>query len=244
MQVTTLDERWYGETNTKGNLIGWRPSLTWILQYCPKGKGFEMWLGKHTYDEAQAIKEEAGARGSRVHKAIEQIVKRYMEGDKSPIKILDQFTDIDGNKQDLNPDEWFAIMSFVNWFKQKNIIKILGSEETFLSRYFGCTLDLRYTYEKKDKEIDAITDVKTSQDTYVSAEGQLAGQRIACEERGLPVDETSILKVGYRRNKKGWKEDVYSFQPEILDAAYVFWKKENKNARPYQRDYPIELSLF
>lgn len=245
MQVTTLDERFYAEENKTGGLKGYRPSLTWIMQYTPKGKGYEMWLGKHGYDEAQQLKKEAGERGSRVHRAIEEIVKRYMAGEKKGIKMIDKFTDIDGNKQDLDPDEWHAVMTFVDWFKQKNITKVHSSEQTLLTKLFGCTLDLRYDYlNKKDKEIKAVTDVKTSQKTFVNAEGQLSGQRIACEDKGFKVDETSILKVGYRMNKKGWKEDVYAYQPELFDAAYTFWKKENANKKPYQRDYPLSLSLF
>lgn len=245
MQITSLDERWYAEEDDDGMLKGYRPSLTWIMQYVPKGKGFEMWLGDKGYDEAQRLKKEAGERGSRVHRAIEEIVKRYMDGNKESIKMLDKFTDIDGNEQDLDPDEWRSVMTFVDWFKQKRIIKFLASEETLLTKRFGCTLDLRYIYlNKKDKEINAVTDIKTSQQTFVNAEGQLTGQKIACEDNGFQVDETSILKVGYKLNKRGWKEDVYAFQPELFDAAYTFWKKENARKRPYQRDYPIELSLF
>lgn len=244
VQVTTLDERFYAEYDNKDNYKGFRPSLTWITSYYPKGKEYEQWLGGHGYDEAKLLMKEAGERGSRVHKAIEELVKRFMEGDKKGIKMLDTFGDMGGEKKDLDPSEWRAVMTFIDWFKQKNIIKILSSEQTLLTKYYGCTLDFRYTYDKKGEEVYAVTDFKTSKYIYPSSEIQLTGQKRACEENDLRVDETSILQVGYALNKKGWKEKVYDYQPELLDSVYNIWKKENANKRPYQREYPISLSLF
>lgn len=244
MQVTTLDERFYAVYDKNRKYRDFRPSLTWIINYTPKGEGFDRWLGGHGYDEAQVLKKEAGERGSRVHKAIEILLKKYMESDKSGIKMIDQFMDLEGEKKDLAPDEWHAVMTFVAWFKQKNIKKVLSSELTLLTTEFGCTLDTTYIYEKKDKEIYALTDFKTSQQNYVSSEGQLAGQTIACQENGLRVDEASILQVGYRRTIKGYKETVYPFQPELFEAAYTFWEKDNSKKKPYQKDYPLSLSLL
>ena len=238
MQVTTLDERWYGKTNKKGDLIDWKPSLTWIGSTFPKGKGYEMWLGKNGYDEAQELKNEAGARGSRVHHCIDILAQGFMKNENISIKMGELFTDMDGEAKALQPDEWYAVMTFVDWFKEKPT-QILSSEKSFLADKFGCTIDLRIMRD----DIPQLVDLKTSQDIYPNSEIQLTGQRIACEQSKIEIQKTSILQVGYRRNRRGWKETEYEYQPEFLDAAYIFWKKQYGNVKPLQRDYPLELSL-
>ena len=246
MQITSLDERWYAELDNMGRYKGYRPSLTWIISYTPKGdgKGYEIWIGDNGYNESQRLMKEAGERGSRIHRAIEELLKKYMNNDRKGINMIDEFIDLDGAKKDLAPDEWHALMTFVQWFKQKKIKKVLSSELTLLTKEFGCTLDTRYIYEKGGRDIYGLTDFKTSQQNYVSSEGQLSGQIIACKENGLRVDEASILQVGYRKTIKGYKETVYPFQPELFEAAYTFWKKENLKKKPYQRDYPLTLNLL
>lgn len=246
VQVTTLDERWYGVFDKNERYTGYRPSLTWICSYYPKGKYYEKWMAGHGYDESQILMREAGERGSRVHRAIEELLKKYIKHNQKDrkIKMTDVFTDLEGGKKDLDPDEWYAVMTFVDWFKQKNIKKVLGSEQTLITKEFGCTLDVRYIFEDKGKEVYEVTDFKTSQTIHPNSEIQLTGQKTACEENNLRVDKTSILQVGYKLNKRGWKETVYAHRLELLKATHVIWKNENSRKQPHQRDYPLELSLF
>lgn len=74
LQVTTVDERWYCRTGTDpktGNpAMEYVPSATWIAGHYPKGIWFYKWLAKNGWDEAQAIKEAAADKGSKVHHAI------------------------------------------------------------------------------------------------------------------------------------------------------------------------------
>lgn len=68
-RIDCLDERFYtkdGET--------FYPSVTTVLQVYPKGYGFEKWL-KENGDDADDILREAGEQGSKVHDAIDRIIK-------------------------------------------------------------------------------------------------------------------------------------------------------------------------
>jgi hypothetical protein len=68
-RIDCLDERFYtvdGET--------FFPSVTTVLQVYPKGFGYEKWL-KENADDAEDILREAGEQGSKVHDAIDRIIK-------------------------------------------------------------------------------------------------------------------------------------------------------------------------
>jgi hypothetical protein len=68
-RVQVMDERFY----TK-DMVSFYPSVTTVLQVYPKGFGYEKWL-KENGDDADSILKEAGERGSKVHDAIDQIIK-------------------------------------------------------------------------------------------------------------------------------------------------------------------------
>ena len=74
VQITTLDERWYTKPSTHEDTglpsFVYVPSVTWITGYYPKGIGYMQWLAKKGWDEAEAIKAEAGDKGTIVHHAI------------------------------------------------------------------------------------------------------------------------------------------------------------------------------
>jgi hypothetical protein len=78
-QITVADERWYLKPSTDpiSELPIYQPvpSVTWIAGFWPKGVGFYKWLADKGWDEAQAAKEAAGDNGSRVHLAIEKILR-------------------------------------------------------------------------------------------------------------------------------------------------------------------------
>jgi hypothetical protein len=72
VQITTEDERFYSKT-VDGKTV-YPPSITWVCSYFPKGEQFENYLLSHTKEEAKALLEEAGERGSIIHKACEMIL--------------------------------------------------------------------------------------------------------------------------------------------------------------------------
>jgi hypothetical protein len=79
LQATLSDERWYLKStpNEVTGLPEYKavPSATWIAGHYPKGVEFYKWLAGKGWDESQAIKEAAGDKGSKVHTAIEMILK-------------------------------------------------------------------------------------------------------------------------------------------------------------------------
>ena len=76
-QITFLDARFYMSE------VGPLPSVTTVLDAYPKGPEYYAWLKKVGEDSDQ-VRDEAGSRGSRVHKLTEQ----YDAGEE--IKLLDE----------------------------------------------------------------------------------------------------------------------------------------------------------
>ena len=71
-QITFLDTRFY--LTEAGNYV---PSVTTILDCYPKPPSFYDWL-KKVGEDADTIRDEAGERGSTVHK----LTERYDEGEE------------------------------------------------------------------------------------------------------------------------------------------------------------------
>jgi len=128
--MVTLDDRpgkghFYSDDGKK-----WYPSVTGILKLYPKGEKFYQWVAKHGYN-AEKIKEAAGNVGTRVHKAIEEIVAK----DASPDNVYKKF--------DLGPAEYIALVGFSNWYHATKP-KILRQEFPVISHILrvGGTVDM------------------------------------------------------------------------------------------------------
>lgn len=70
-QINFLDTRYYHRNDS------YYPSVTYILQYFPKGKFFEEWI-KNVGHNSEIIAHKAAEEGTQVHEAIEQ----YLKGEK------------------------------------------------------------------------------------------------------------------------------------------------------------------
>ena len=68
-QITLPDSRYYRRNGD------YYPSITYVLQYYPKGKYFEDWLKKVGYS-SEYIMRKAGGEGTLVHEMIED----YLNG--------------------------------------------------------------------------------------------------------------------------------------------------------------------
>ena len=238
VRVTTEDERWYIRP-TKGKRgipeIKYLPSITWIASCYPKGIEFYKWLASTGWDEAKAIKESAGARGSKVHAAIEKLLK---EGAFSfNDKVLNPNT---GQEEELNADEYWCVMTFLNWYKHYEP-RIIAVEESFFDESLGVagTIDIRCQMPNGRL---AIVDVKTSKEIRKDYIIQLTGHKLAYDN---PDEDHDIytLQVGYKRNKTGYKFTQLEPSKELFDLAYAFWKQEFGEEKPLQREFPIKLSL-
>ena len=227
IQITTLDERWY-ERVDKGEYY---PSVTWIAHYYPKGKGFENWLASKGIEEAEAVKMAAGEKGSRVHRACEDLTLG------NTVTMESVYQDNDGNNKELSVEEWEAIVSFYNfWQAQKP--KLIQSEQVVFNdeyKYAG-TMDMLL-------EIDGVrwvVDLKTSKSVYPSHEIQVSAYKRCLEDQDVRL---AILQVGYSRNRQGWKwNEVEDCFPLFL-ATRSIWEYENKGVSPKQKDYPFSLTL-
>lgn len=227
VRVTTTDERWYLHPEKKI----WVPSSTWIGSYVPS-KDLAIWMAKKGYDEAELIKREAGAKGSRVHKGIEIL------STGGEVKHNDAFTDGEGEYKELTAEEYAAIISFKEWCEEAKP-KFLYSERTVfnLKDNYAGTLDAMV---ELNGEI-YILDYKTSADIYLSHQVQISSYYHADD---IIADKMAILQLGYKRNKhKKYKftevEDCY----DLFLSAQKFWATDNKDKKPLQKDFPISIKL-
>jgi len=239
IQITTSDERWYHKTlteeNSKTNLPETKdvfvPSVTWITQFYPKGIAYFKWLADKGWNEAETIKVEAGDRGSRVHKAIEDLINKKI------VKIDSIYIDSEGKEKELTVDEYECIISFADWF---NLVKpkILACETTIFNdeyNYAG-TIDLICEIEKEIY----IIDFKTSQYIWPSHKIQLSAYKHATKYKNAKL---AILQVGYKRNKRMYKFTEIEDDFNLFLAAKEIWFNETKNIKPLQKDYPIKVKL-
>lgn len=253
VQVTTPDERWYTmqveDPKTKLPVMQYVPSVTWIASYYPKGIGFMKWLAEHGWDESQAIKEAAGDRGSKVDTAVKLLLDGFpiaMDG-----SLINPST---GEPEPITLEEYQAIMSFVDWYKEttggkkpKKVV-VVAKDVVLWNRELGFagTADLILLIDG----VLWLIDLKTSQAVWPSHEIQVSAYKRTpqVEEimRKVGVSEIrlAILQLGYRKNKtKAWKWTEIEDQFDLFLATRKIWAKETEGQVPLQRDYPVSLSL-
>lgn len=249
MRITTLDERWYAESiinaTTGLPMMEFVPSVTWISGYYPKGIEFYKWLASKGWDESQALKVSAGIKGTKIHSAIDLL----LDGEEIHIdsKLINSET---GVEEELSPEEYEAILSFVDWFHETNP-EIISHDIVVKSKEYGYagTVDLickingipyiidfksgKYIWTEYELQISAYKQaILENSDDYAS-QRDLAGQDI----------KLAILQVGYALNKKKFKlTEINDVFPLFLTAKQI-WQKENSKVVPKQKDYPLSIKL-
>jgi hypothetical protein len=242
VQITTVDERWYAmpETDKVTGLPSYKfvPSVTWICEHYPKGIAYYKWLANKGWDEAEALKEAAGDKGSKVHQAVALLI------DGNSITMESAFVNNrTNNLEPLTLEEYECILSFADWFKEaKPKIKVREFVVINEQENYAGTVDL--LCEIGDKLY--IVDLKTSQYIWPSHELQVSAYKHAkMNEATSFTDEISlaILQLGYRLNKRRFKfTEIKDKFVEFL-AAKVIWANETNGDKPLQRDYPLEIKL-
>lgn len=235
VQITTFDERWYWKAvedrsiPTVKNLFV--PSVTWIAGHYPKGIAFYKWLADKGWDEAEAIKQAAGDKGSKIHLAIDDLVhgKEITMDAKYPSKIT-------GQLEELSVQEYEAILSFADWFNETKP-EIIASEYVVFNDEYGYagTIDFKCKIDGKTY----IVDLKSGQYIWPEYELQLSAYKHA--EQG--IDALAILQVGYRKNKKSFKFTEIEDKFDLFLAAKQIWANECSGQTPAQKDYPLSISL-
>ena len=239
MQVTTVDERWYCKDImdvATGLPIShlFVPSSTWICGYYPKGMEYHRWLASKGWDKAEEIKNAAGDKGTKVHKALEAIF------DGQTIDIDECLPDSEGNITPITMEEWECISSGVAWANARQPKSIRGEFVVFNEKdgYAG-TVDRLF-------EIDGeiwIVDFKTSKNIWAEHKLQLSSYKHAMMETDPKAKDYKMmaLQVGYKLNRAGYKENIIPDKYDKFLAVRQIWEEENPNEKPKQRDYPLEL---
>jgi len=222
VRITTTDERFYikdGEDYT---------SSTWISSYVPS-KELAIWMAKMGWDEAEMVKREAGAKGSRVHKGCEIL------GAGGVVHHNDSFSDGEGDIQELTAEEYEGILSFKAWCDE---VKpgFISTEKTVFNReyMYAGTLDAIVNIDG----IRWLIDYKTSANIYLSHKAQLSSY-LHCDDN--KAHKMGILQLGYKKNKRGWKFTEIEDEFDSFLHAMHFWRKANENVKPKQKDYPLKI---
>lgn len=234
LQVTTVDERWYVrdmvDPVTGLPRYEFVPSVTWICDHYPKGVAFYKWLASKGWDEAESIKNAAAEKGSKVHKAIQDLV----EG--RTVEINSRYKNPATDKEEeLTFEEYEAVCAFAAWHKETKP-EIIACETAVWGDGFAGTVDLICRIDGQKY----VVDFKTSQYIWPSHELQVSAYKHAGEFEDAKL---AILQVGYRMNKKRYKFTEVDDQYQEFLAAKVIWAKEQKGVQPHQKDYPLRVRL-
>jgi hypothetical protein len=237
-QITFLDSRFY-YTDSNESFV---PSVTTILEAYPKGAAFYEWLKKNGED-SDAIRDEAGRRGSLVH----SLTERYDAGDE--INLLNENGDIA-----LKLNEWAMFERYVD-FRNRFAFDIILSEQNFVSTLLGFAGTLDRIIELEGKQI--LVDIKTSGSVWASYWLQLAAYKALVNE-AMPttkIDGVAILWLNAKTRTdgkkgdiqgKGWqliiKEDTDK-DLQMFKATQQLWIAENGSSAPRQLSYNLTHKL-
>lgn len=247
-RITTEDERFYGREmknqETGVPEIVWCKSVSWITSFYPKGIEYYKWLAQKGWDEAEAIKHEAGNKGDKIHQACEVI------DIKGSIMATDKFMNKErGELEELGYDELEAIKSYQEWVDEvkpqvlANEMTVFGENEIMS---WGGTLDRIY---RIDGQI-WIVDLKSSNFIWPSYKIQVsayAGADIDYSLMGITDEEwknrkLAILRLGYKYNKiKKYKFDEIDNLQDLFISTCKICEQENPDSKPKQKDFPLEI---
>jgi len=248
VQISLPDERWYTfdsvDPRTGNPVYEYWPSVTWIASYYPKDINFMKWLASKGWDEAESLKVLAGDRGSKVHYAVETLLKG------KEVTMADKFINpTTGEPEELSVDEYSCLIDFSNWFKSQENIEIAGIEITHFNhehRYAG-TIDILC---RIDGQL-YVLDLKTSKSIYQGHKLQISAYShldVPLKDYGISDKEwkerkMAILQVGYKRNKDRFKfTEIDDCFPLFLATKQV-WANECEKIQPPQLDLPLKVKL-
>jgi len=237
-QLTFLDGRYYWTED--GQFV---PSVTTILEAYPKDASYYMWL-KSVGQDADAIRDEAGRRGSTVH----AMTEAYDAGVE--VSLLTEEGHL-GYKV----GEWAMFERYVE-FCTRFTPKIMMSEQNFVNPELGWagTVDRVMTIGN----VTMLVDIKTSNTIYPVYWLQLAAYRRLLEEAGIYVDQVAILWLNAKTRTNGKAGDIQGEGWQLLrkdvtetvDDLNLFnytlqlWRAQNGSARPKQATYKLTHQKF
>lgn len=235
MQMTTKDERFY---SFEGRFF---PSVTWILDSSyPKGIEFYKWLASQGWENAQAVKEAAGDRGSKVHHAIVDLLKGAVVRQDAPY-----WNDSKKTEEPLSDEEYRYLMTFQTFWEGTKPTLVESETVCFSEKYgYAGTVDAVLKIGKKLY----IVDWKTSSRIYPSYLLQVAAYAKAMEEqRRYKRLYSGIVRLG-TKHKSGF--EFKEFDPKetarhfsLFLAAKQVFDFEHPNAQPDLTPLPESLAI-
>ncbi len=250
LRITTLNERWYSKPSVDETtglpIYTYLPSSTWIASYYPKGIGFYKWLAEKGWDEAEALKQAAGDKGSKVHYVCSDIDLGKDVGIED--KYLNPST---GQEEELTIEEVDCVISYAKFVDDYKPI-LLGNELTGFGDGYAGTIDKIFAIGELKPGMRQIwiLDIKSGKSIWREHELQISSYshlEIDYKSLGITDEEwknrkLAILQVGYRLNKNRYKfneiKDVYEM---FKNVAYPIWQMENPNVQPNEKDYPLVI---
>jgi hypothetical protein len=250
-RITFLDSRWYYDMN--GNAV---PSVTTILEAYPKGYGFYKWL-KENGEDADDIRDEAGRKGSTVHRLTEQ----YDEGLQVSLLKKEFQEDAENNESgarlSISLSEWNMFEKYVefsNRYPHENVLTEFNLIDAELG--YGGTLDrVKYFPTSLCSTLlagNVLVDIKTG--GYASRTWflQLAAYKRAAVKQGYIIDDVAILWLnaktkGDRKDcvqGKGWQLLTRTADEQLKDLnlfkhTHALWLAENGDMQPREISYQL-----
>ena len=242
VQITICDERFYARPTTD-SITGlpaayeFVPAVTWISSFYPKGVGFYKWLANTGWDEAQAIKQAAGDKGSKVHHAVGDLI----DG-KTVAMDAAYVNNTTGQEEPLTLEEYDCLLAFKAWWETVAPVKVIAREVVLWNDEYGYAGTADLLCGIKDELW--LIDLKTSQYVWPEFELQVSAYKHALPEAwAAEKAKLAILQVGYRLNKRRWKFTPVEDQFPLFLAARQIWQNECEGVTVFKRDYPLAITL-
>lgn len=231
-QLTLLDSRFYTTPEE-----GWVPSVTTILQAYPKDLHFLKWL-KENGEEADAIRDAAGRRGSNVHSLTEQ----YDAG--LEVSLIN-----DEGRVNYSLEEWSMFERYVD-FSLKHSPDIIQSEQNYVSKALGFAGTIDRIVKLYNQTY--LLDIKTSNTVHQSYWLQLAAYReLLRANANIEVDKVAILWLNAKTRTEGRKDQIQGLgwqliskedthdDWELFKHTHAMWLAQNKDITPRKLTYSL-----
>lgn len=230
-QLTLLDARFY--TTEEGT---WVPSVTTVLEAFPKDYGYFKWL-KEVGEDADAIRDEAGRRGSVVH----ELTERFDKGEEVTLLTED-------GRPGFKLQEWAMFERYVDF-----VTRYPHEVDTIEQNYVSPELGFAGTIDRiiDINGVKMLMDIKTSNTIYPSYWLQLAAYRKLLEERDIFVDKVAILWLNAKTRTEGRNGSIQGIGWQLVERAntdsdwqlfqhtQALWLAQNKDATPRRLSYKL-----
>lgn len=238
-RIDFLDTRFY--VTESGAYV---PSVTTLLSAYPKGAQYYEWL-KKVGDDADTIRDEAGNRGSTVHR----LTELYDDGHE--VTLMDEHGHID-----YKLIEWSMFERYID-FRTRYELEIIHTELHLSSDILGTAGTLDRVIRMGNRNM--IIDIKTSNSLYNHFWLQMAAYKrlLAEKQPDLKIDGYAILWLNslHRGESKkgdiqgkGWclkeqDKDQYESDWKKFEATKLLWLAENEGMKPRQTSYRLSHKL-